>query len=76
VALEAVTAVLVIVLALSTLAVAYIGVLGLIGAVRLARCEGCHKLVVLKAAGSPGPCPFCRHERLLHPFHGMRHQAG
>lgn len=70
---EGVTAVLVTALALAALIALCLGLLGIAGAVQWTRCQRCGRLVATPTSTRPSACPYCRHERLLHPLHTFRH---
>jgi len=49
----------------------YIGGMGVTGAIQLARCTNCGHTTVVAPHEGAGSCPFCRHERILHPVHTL-----
>ena len=70
---EGVTAALVAALAVATLIAVYLGLLGTLGALHWFRCKRCGHLVVVGTGTEPSACTYCRHDRLLHPLHALRH---
>lgn len=67
------TAALATALALATLIALYLGLLGLTGALHWTRCERCGHLLVSATSTARNDCRYCRHDRLLHPLHTIRH---
>ncbi len=70
---EVVAGVLLFALAVATTVGLYIGLLGVLGAIRLDRCDRCGHLGVVSRAEHATTCPYCRHERLLHPIYTLHH---
>ncbi len=66
-------AVLVGALAIATVLAQAVGLLSLGGFVRLARCNRCDHLTISDPQTRPASCPYCRHERLAHPFAALHH---